>query len=63
MISLTTKLRLNGFNLSLDDFGTGYSTIQEIDALPFNEIKIEKQFIHSIHDKKPLLQLYRQLFS
>jgi EAL domain-containing protein (putative c-di-GMP-specific phosphodiesterase class I)/CheY-like chemotaxis protein len=50
--TLMTKLRLNGFNLSLDDFGTGYSTLQEIDALPFNEIKIDKQFIHSMHDKK-----------
>jgi EAL domain-containing protein (putative c-di-GMP-specific phosphodiesterase class I) len=50
--TLMTKLRLNGFNLSLDDFGTGYSTIQELDVLPFNEIKIDKQFIHSMHDKK-----------
>ena len=50
--TLMTKLRLNGFNLSLDDFGTGFSTLQEIDALPFNEIKIDKQFIHSMHDKK-----------
>jgi EAL domain-containing protein (putative c-di-GMP-specific phosphodiesterase class I)/FixJ family two-component response regulator len=50
--TLMTKLRLNGFNLSLDDFGTGYSTLQEIDVLPFNEIKIDKQFIHSMHDKK-----------
>jgi EAL domain-containing protein (putative c-di-GMP-specific phosphodiesterase class I) len=49
---LMTKLRINGCNLSLDDFGTGYSTLQEIDALPFNEIKIDKQFIHSMHDKK-----------
>jgi EAL domain-containing protein (putative c-di-GMP-specific phosphodiesterase class I)/CheY-like chemotaxis protein len=50
--TLMTKLRLKGFNLSLDDFGTGYSTLQEIDALPFNEIKIDKQFIHSMHEKK-----------
>jgi EAL domain-containing protein (putative c-di-GMP-specific phosphodiesterase class I)/DNA-binding NarL/FixJ family response regulator len=48
---LMTKLRLNGFNLSLDDFGTGYATIKEIDALPFNEIKIDKEFVHSMNDK------------
>lgn len=48
---LMTKLRLQGFSLSLDDFGTGYSTIQELDALPFNEIKIDKLFVHSMHDK------------
>jgi EAL domain-containing protein (putative c-di-GMP-specific phosphodiesterase class I)/ActR/RegA family two-component response regulator len=50
--TLMTKLRLNGFNLSLDDFGTGYSTIQELDSMPFNEIKIDKAFVHSMHDKK-----------
>jgi EAL domain-containing protein (putative c-di-GMP-specific phosphodiesterase class I) len=55
--TLMTKMRLVGFNLSLDDFGTGYSTIQEIDALPFNEIKIDKQFIQSMHDRKTSLAI------
>jgi EAL domain-containing protein (putative c-di-GMP-specific phosphodiesterase class I) len=48
---LLTKLRLQGFNLSLDDFGTGYSTIQEIDTLPFNQIKIDKIFVQSMEGK------------
>lgn len=38
--------------LSLDDFGTGYSTIQEIDCIPFNQIKIDKMFVQSMQDKK-----------
>ena len=49
---LLTKLRLKGFMLSLDDFGTGYSTIQEIDSIPFNQIKIDKMFVQSMKDKK-----------
>jgi EAL domain-containing protein (putative c-di-GMP-specific phosphodiesterase class I) len=49
---LLTKLRLQGFMLSLDDFGTGYSTIQEIDSIPFNQIKIDKIFVQSMKDKK-----------
>jgi EAL domain-containing protein (putative c-di-GMP-specific phosphodiesterase class I) len=49
---LLTKLRLKGFVLSLDDFGTGYSTIQEIDSIPFNQIKIDKIFVQSMKDKK-----------
>jgi EAL domain-containing protein (putative c-di-GMP-specific phosphodiesterase class I)/CheY-like chemotaxis protein len=49
---LLTKLRLKGFVLSLDDFGTGYSTIQEIDSIPFNQIKIDKMFVQSMKDKK-----------
>ena len=49
---LLTKLRLQGFMLSLDDFGTGYSTIQEIDSIPFNQIKVDKIFVQSMEDKK-----------
>ena len=49
---LLTKLRIKGFMLSLDDFGTGYSTIQEIDCIPFNQIKIDKMFVQSMQDKK-----------
>jgi EAL domain-containing protein (putative c-di-GMP-specific phosphodiesterase class I)/FixJ family two-component response regulator len=49
---LLTKLRLQGFMLSLDDFGTGYSTIQEIDSIPFNQIKIDKIFVQSMEEKK-----------
>jgi EAL domain-containing protein (putative c-di-GMP-specific phosphodiesterase class I)/CheY-like chemotaxis protein len=49
---ILTKLRLKGFNLSLDDFGTGYATFQEIDSMPFNQIKVDKTFVQSMQHKK-----------
>lgn len=49
---ILTKLRIKGFNLSVDDFGTGYATFQEIDSMPFNQIKVDKIFVQSMQHKK-----------
>ncbi|MDM7861889.1 EAL domain-containing protein [Alteromonas sp. ASW11-36] len=49
--SILTKLRIRGFSLSLDDFGTGFSTIQELNELPFNEVKIDRSFVTSMLTK------------
>lgn len=46
--SMTTsmlRLRMMRFHLSIDDFGTGYASIEQLHALPFNELKIDKTFI------------------
>lgn len=50
--TLLAKLRMRGFHISLDDFGTGFSTIQELDVLPFNEIKIDRSFVANMHVRK-----------
>lgn len=46
------KLSLLGYTLSLDDFGTGQSTISQLNELPFNELKIDRQFVHDLGKKK-----------
>jgi EAL domain-containing protein (putative c-di-GMP-specific phosphodiesterase class I)/FixJ family two-component response regulator len=46
MADVATRLRLKGFVLSIDDFGTGQSGLANLQKLPFNEIKIDRQFIH-----------------
>lgn len=42
---ILTRFRLKGFGLSIDDFGTGYSSLVELYKLPFNELKIDKEFV------------------
>ena len=45
MLDVTTRLRLKRFGLSVDDFGTGHSGLQQLQALPFSELKIDRQFV------------------
>jgi EAL domain-containing protein (putative c-di-GMP-specific phosphodiesterase class I) len=40
-------LHQTGARLSIDDFGTGYSSLCNLEALPFDEIKIDACFVHS----------------
>jgi EAL domain-containing protein (putative c-di-GMP-specific phosphodiesterase class I)/CheY-like chemotaxis protein len=42
---ILTRLRLKGFALSIDDFGTGNSTLEGLQNLPFNELKIDLGFV------------------
>ena len=46
MIDVATRLRLKGFTLSIDDFGTGHSGLSMLQKLPFNELKIDRQFVN-----------------
>lgn len=41
-------LRSMGFSLAIDDFGTGHSNISYLQHFPFNYLKIDKLFVHSI---------------
>jgi len=56
--TIIKNLREFGVKISLDDFGTGYSSLNYISKFSLDEIKIDKQFIDSIHiDPKTQLLL------
>ncbi len=48
--STITSLRNQGVRISLDDFGTGYSSLEQLRALPFDRLKIDKSFIAELSD-------------
>jgi EAL domain-containing protein (putative c-di-GMP-specific phosphodiesterase class I) len=47
------RLRMRGFQLSLDDFCTGYATYQQLERIPFNELKVDISITrHLPHSRK-----------
>ena len=45
LLDIITRLRLKRFELSIDDFGTGFSNLQQLQRLPFSELKIDQAFV------------------
>lgn len=48
LLSCLTRLRMQGFGISADDFGIGYSSLEELNRMPFTEIKIDRMFVAGI---------------
>ncbi|WP_236721925.1 EAL domain-containing response regulator [Pseudomonas frederiksbergensis] len=44
------RLRMMGSRLSIDDFGAGFSSLQRLCQLPFNEIKLDGEFVRTLED-------------
>ncbi len=46
---LAVRLGLYKVDLAIDDFGKGFSSLSQVNALPFAEIKIDKDFVSGVH--------------
>ncbi len=46
-LDILTRLHLKGIELAIDDFGTGYSTLQQLQRIPFSELKLDQSFVRN----------------
>jgi EAL domain-containing protein (putative c-di-GMP-specific phosphodiesterase class I) len=45
-LDILSRLRLKRIGLSIDDFGTGHSSLAQLRDIPFNELKLDRSFVH-----------------
>lgn len=45
-LDVLARLRLKRIGLSIDDFGTGHSSLAQLRDIPFDELKVDRGFVH-----------------
>ncbi|MBU2669421.1 bifunctional diguanylate cyclase/phosphodiesterase [Actinoplanes bogorensis] len=46
------RLRDLGVRVAVDDFGAGYTSLALLTQLPLDELKLDRAFVHRIHDER-----------
>jgi diguanylate cyclase (GGDEF)-like protein/PAS domain S-box-containing protein len=57
------RLRALGVTIAMDDFGTGYSSLSSLQAFPFDKIKIDRQFVEHLGEKKQAAMIVRSVLA
>jgi EAL domain-containing protein (putative c-di-GMP-specific phosphodiesterase class I)/AmiR/NasT family two-component response regulator len=57
VLHVLSRLRLKGFRLAIDDFGTGYSSLQQLNMMPFTELKIDQVFVRNCGESRRLRKI------
>lgn len=61
VISTLHTLKHMGVKLAIDDFGTGYSSLSYLKQLSVDKLKIDKAFIHDLHQDQDSAEIVRAI--
>ena len=48
LLNVVRKLREKGFQIEMDDFGSGYSSLNMLSVIPFDVLKLDREFIRNL---------------
>src|ERR1700704_1987867 len=58
-LSILRRLKALGVHIAMDDFGTGYSSLSNLQAFPFDKIKIDQSFIANVEKNEQSATIVR----
>ncbi len=60
-LAVLHAIKALGVRIAMDDFGTGYSSLNNLQAFPFDKIKIDKSFVSSVEDDEAARSIIRAI--
>jgi diguanylate cyclase (GGDEF)-like protein len=62
-LSILRRLKALGVRIAMDDFGTGYSSLSNLQAFPFDKIKIDRSFISDLERSSQAATIVRAVIA
>jgi EAL domain-containing protein (putative c-di-GMP-specific phosphodiesterase class I) len=57
------RLKTLGVSIAMDDFGTGYSSLSNLQAFPFDKIKVDRSFISNLESNPQSATIVRAVIA
>jgi len=62
-LDILSRMRMKGVGISLDDFGTGASSYENLQRIPFTELKIDRCFVDGASKNEETREILTSIFN